>query len=155
VVSLGFKENMGLVTKDNVELFMRLIDGDFPDYTKVIPKGNPNIAKLDHDELMQALRRVSILSSERYKGVRMEFSDGKVAISANNPDLGEAVEDIEAEYKGKPISIGFNARYMMDVLSVLSGDGEIDIELKDELSPSVIRKSGVDGYLYVLMPMRL
>jgi len=155
VVSLGFKENMGLVAKDNVELFMRLIDGDFPDYTKVIPKGNPNIAKLDHDELMQALRRVSILSSERYKGVRMEFSEGKVAISANNPDLGEAVEDIEAEYKGKPISIGFNARYLMDVLSVLSGDGEVDIELKDELSPSVIRKTGVDGYLYVLMPMRL
>jgi len=155
VVSLGFKENMGLVTKDKVELFMRLIDGDFPDYTKVIPKGNPNIAKLDHDELLQALRRVSILSSERYKGVRMEFSDGKVSISANNPDLGEAVEDIEAEYKGKAISIGFNARYMIDVLGVLTGDGEIDIELKDELSPSVIRKNGVDDYLYVLMPMRL
>lgn len=155
VVSLGFKENMGLVIKDKVELFMRLIDGDFPDYTKVIPKGNPNIAKLDHDELLQALRRVSILSSERYKGVRMEFSDGKVSISANNPDLGEAVEDIEAEYKGKAISIGFNARYMIDVLGVLTGDGEIDIELKDELSPSVIRKNGVDDYLYVLMPMRL
>lgn len=155
VVSLGFKENMGLVTKDKVELFMRLIDGDFPDYTKVIPKGNPNIAKLDLDELLQALRRVSILSSERYKGVRMEFSDGKVSISANNPDLGEAVEDIEAEYKGKAISIGFNARYMIDVLGVLTGDGEIDIELKDELSPSVIRKNGVDDYLYVLMPMRL
>jgi len=155
VVSLGFKENMGLVTKDKVELFMRLIDGDFPDYTKVIPKGNPNIAKLDHDELLQALRRVSILSSERYKGVKMEFSDGKVSISANNPDLGEAVEDIEAEYNGKAISIGFNARYMIDVLGVLTGDGEIDIELKDELSPSVIRKNGVDDYLYVLMPMRL
>lgn len=155
VVSLGFKENMGLVIKDKVELFMRLIDGDFPDYTKVIPKGNPNIAKLDHDELLQALRRVSILSSERYKGVRMEFSDDKVSISANNPDLGEAVEDIEAEYKGKAISIGFNARYMIDVLGVLTGDGEIDIELKDELSPSVIRKNGVDDYLYVLMPMRL
>ncbi|MBF8254908.1 MAG: DNA polymerase I, beta subunit [Deltaproteobacteria bacterium] len=134
---------------------MRLIDGDFPDYTKVIPKGNLNIAKLDHNELLQALRRVSILSSERYKGVRMEFSDGKVSISANNPDLGEAVEDIEAEYKGKAISIGFNARYMIDVLGVLTGDGEIDIELKDELSPSVIRKNGVDDYLYVLMPMRL
>jgi len=155
VVSLGFKENMGLVRKDKVELFMRLIDGDFPDYTKVIPIGNPNIAKLDHDELLQALRRVSILSSERYKGIRMEFSNGKVSISANNPDLGEAVEDIEAEYKGKLISIGFNARYLMDVLGVLSGDGEIEIALKDELSPSVIRKNGVDGYLYVLMPMRL
>ncbi|HEY5544283.1 MAG TPA: DNA polymerase III subunit beta [Candidatus Binatia bacterium] len=154
-VSMGFKENMGLVIKDKIELFMRLIDGDFPDYTKVIPKGNPNIVKLEHDELLQALRRVSILSSERYKGVRMEFSDGKVAISANNPDLGEAVEEIEAEYTGKALSIGFNARYLIDVLGVLGGDGEIDIELKDELSPSVIRKAGVDSYLYVLMPMRL
>ena len=85
----------------------------------------------------------------------MEFSDGKVSISANNPDLGEAVEEIEAEYRGKAISIGFNARYMIDVLGVLTGDGEINIELKDELSPSVIRKNGVDDYLYVLMPMRL
>ena len=111
-VSLGFKENMGLVTKDKIELFMRLIDGDFPDYTKVIPKGNPNIVKLEHDELLQALRRVSILSSERYKGIRMEFQR-QMSISANNPDLGEAVEEIEAEYNGKPISIGFNARYLL------------------------------------------
>ncbi|HEX2933423.1 MAG TPA: DNA polymerase III subunit beta, partial [Candidatus Binatia bacterium] len=80
---------------------------------------------------------------------------GKVSISANNPDLGEAVEDIEAEYKGKPIAIGFNARYLIDVLAVLNGEGDIQLELKDELSPSVIRKSGVDNYLYVLMPMRL
>jgi DNA polymerase-3 subunit beta len=155
VVSIGFRENMGLVIKDKVELFMRLIDGDFPDYTKVIPKGNPNIAKIEHQELLQALRRVSILSSERYKGIKMEFADGKVSISANNPDLGEAVEEIEAEYKGKPISIGFNARYLLDVLTVLDSEGEVDIELKDELSPSVIRKTGKEGYLYVLMPMRL
>jgi DNA polymerase-3 subunit beta len=155
VVSLGFKDNMALVTKEKIELFMRLIDGDFPDYTKVIPQGNPNIAKLEHDELLQALRRVSILSSERYKGVKMEFSDGKVSISANNPDLGEATEEIEAEYKGKSLSIGFNARYLLDVLGVLTGEGEISIELKDELSPSIIRKIGLESYLYVLMPMRL
>ena len=154
-VSIGFKENMALVIKDRVEFFMRLIDGDFPDYTKVIPKDNPNLAKLDHDEMLQALRRVSILSSERYKGIKMEFTDGRVSISANNPDLGEAVEEIEADYKGKGISIGFNARYLIDVLAVLGGEGEISVELKDELSPSIIRKNGVDGYLYVLMPMRL
>jgi DNA polymerase-3 subunit beta len=155
VVSIGFRENMALVTKDKVELFMRLIDGDFPDYSKVIPKGNPNLAKIEHEELLQALRRVSIISSERYKGIKMDFSSGSVSLSANNPDLGEAVEEIEAEYKGKPISIGFNARYLLDVLGVLNGEGEIDIELKDELSPSIIRKSGDAGYLYVLMPMRL
>jgi DNA polymerase-3 subunit beta len=155
VISIGFRENMGLVTKQKIELFMRLIDGDFPDYTKVIPKGNPNIAKIDHDELLQALKRVSILSSERYKGIKMDFSDGKVLISANNPDLGEAAEEVETEYKGKPLSIGFNARYLLDVLGVLESEGEVDIELKDELSPSVIRKPGKEGYLYVLMPMRL
>ena len=155
VIAIGFRENMALVSKDKVDLFMRLIDGDFPDYTKVIPKGNPNLAKIDHGELLQALRRVSILSSERYKGVKMEFSDNSISISANNPDLGEAVEEIDAEYKGAPISIGFNARYILDVLGVLGSDGEISIELKDELSPSVIRKSDSAGYLYVLMPMRL
>jgi DNA polymerase-3 subunit beta len=154
-ISIGFKENMALVSKDKVELFMRLIDGDFPDYTKVIPKGNPNLAKIDHDELLQALRRVSILSSERYKGVKMEFSESSVSISANNPDLGEATEEIDAEYKGTPISIGFNARYILDVLGVLGNGGEVCIELKDELSPSVIRQQGSAGYLYVLMPMRL
>ena len=154
-ISIGFKENMALVSKDKVELFMRLIDGDFPDYTKVIPQGNPNLAKIDHGELLQALRRVSILSSERYKGVKLEFSQNSVSISANNPDLGEAVEEVDAEYNGAPISIGFNARYILDVLGVLGSDGEIDIEMKDELSPSIIRKSANVGYLYVLMPMRL
>ncbi|MDH3442798.1 MAG: DNA polymerase III subunit beta [Deltaproteobacteria bacterium] len=155
MISIGFRENMALISKDKVDLFMRLIDGDFPDYTKVIPQGNPNLAKIDHGELLQALKRVSILSSERYKGVKLEFSENSVSISTNNPDLGEAVEELEAEYNGAPISIGFNARYIIDVLSVLGGDGEVDIELKDELSPSIIRKSANPGYLYVLMPMRL
>jgi DNA polymerase-3 subunit beta len=155
VVSLGFRENMGLAIKDKVELFMRLIDGDFPDYTKVIPKGNPNIAKLEHNEFLQAIRRVSILSSERYKGIKLEFQEDKVSISANNPDLGEAVEEIEEEYAGKPVTIGFNARYLIDVLAVLGSDGDVEIELKDELSPSIIRKAGDEAYIYVLMPMRL
>jgi DNA polymerase-3 subunit beta len=155
VLSIGFRENMGFVKKENVELFMRLIDGDFPDYTKVIPKGNPNLAKIEHEELLQALRRVSLLSSERYKGVRLDFRNEGLAISANNPDLGEALEEIEMEYNGKPISIGFNARYLIDVLNVLKVDGEIEVELKDDLSPSVVRKSGNESFLYVLMPMRL
>jgi DNA polymerase-3 subunit beta len=155
VVSITFRENMALVSRQRVELFMRLIDGDFPDYTKVIPTGNPNIARIDHHELLQALRRVSILSSERYKGVKMEFSENSISISANNPDLGEAVEEVEAEYTGAPISIGFNARYILDVLGVLTNDREVTIELKDELSPSIIRQPESSGYLYVLMPMRL
>ena len=155
VLSLGFKENMGLVVKDDVELFMRLIEGDFPDYSKVIPKDNEEVVKIDKDEFLHALRRVSILSSERYKGVKMELKEGKLAISANNPDLGEAVEEVDIDYEGKPLTVGFNARYLLDVLVVLEAGGEVELAFKDALSPSLLKKGGDDGYLYVIMPMRL
>lgn len=155
VVSIGFKENMGLATKENLELFMRLIEGDFPDYSKVVPKDYPYEVKVQQDGLLQALKRVSILSSERYRGVKMEFSRGKMAVSANNPDLGEAVEEIDVEYQGGELAIGFNARYLIDVLALLGDGADIAIEVKDELSPGLLRKEGDDGYLYVVMPMRL
>jgi DNA polymerase III subunit beta len=155
VVSIGFKDNMGLVVKDDLELFMRLIEGDFPDYNKVIPKDNPLAVKIERQALLRALRRVSIVSSERYRGVKIDLKDGKVMISANNPDLGEAVEEIEVEYQGRALTVGFNARYLIDVLSVLGEETEVEIELKDEVSPSLLRKVGDDGYLYVVMPMRL
>lgn len=155
LVSVGFKDNMGLVVKDNVELFMRLIEGDFPDYTKVIPKDNPQLAKLEHEDFLHALRRVSLLSSERYKGIKMELKSGKVSIMASNPELGEAVEDVEIDYQGKALAVGFNARYLIDVLTVLGDGGDIELALKDDVSPSILRKGNDDGYLYVIMPMRL
>lgn len=155
LVSLGFKENMALVVKDNTELFMRLIEGEFPDYSKVIPRSNPQVARLEQDELLHALRRVSILSSERYKGIKMELREGQVLISASNPELGEAVEDMEVDYQGKGLTVGFNARYLIDVLTVLGTGGDVEVALKDDVSPSVLRKISDDGYLYVIMPMRL
>jgi DNA polymerase-3 subunit beta len=155
LVSVGFKENMGLVVKENVELFMRLIEGDFPDYTKVIPKDNPQLARLEQNDFLHALRRVSLLSSERYKGIKMEFKSSKVAITASNPELGEAVEEIEIEYQGKALTVGFNARYLIDVLTVLGDGGDVELALKDDVSPSILRKGNDDGYLYVIMPMRL
>ncbi|MBI2361250.1 MAG: DNA polymerase III subunit beta [Deltaproteobacteria bacterium] len=155
MVSIGFKENMGLVVKENVQLFMRLIDGDFPDYDKVIPKDNPYVVKVEQGALLRSLRRVSILSSERYRGVKIDLKAGQVVISANNPDLGEATEEIEVEYEGKPMTVGFNARYLIDVLSVLGEGAGIELEVKDEVSPSLLRKRGDEGYLYVVMPMRL
>jgi DNA polymerase-3 subunit beta len=85
----------------------------------------------------------------------MEFSPGKVFVSASNPDLGEAVEEVDADYHGSSLAVGFNARYLLDVLGVLGAGGVVELELKDELSPGLIRGSGHEGYLYVLMPMRL
>ena len=155
LVSIGFKDNMSLIIRDEVELFMRLIEGDFPDYSKVIPKDNSQQVKVEKDELLHALRRGSILSSERYKGIKMELREGKMALSANNPDLGEAVEEIDIDYQGKPLTIGFNARYLLEVLGVLETGGEVEFSFKDALSPGLLRKGGDDGYLYVIMPMRL
>jgi len=155
VAQIGFKENMGLVVKGNVELFMRLAESEFPDYTKVIPQGNPYNVKIEQKGFLQALRRVSILSSERYKGIKIELKPEGMAISASNPDLGEAVEELDVEYKGKALAVGFNARYLIDVLTVLEDDGDVDIELKDELSPSLLRRGGDEGYTYVVMPMKL
>ncbi len=155
VAQLGFKESMALVVKGKVELFMRLAEADFPDYSKVIPKGNPYNVKIEQHGFLQALRRVSILSSERYKGIKIDLKPTAMAISVNNPDLGEAVEELDVEYEGKAISVGFNARYLIDVLSVLKDDSEVDIELKDELSPGLFRQGGDEGYMYVVMPMKL
>ena len=155
LVSIGIKENMALVVRERVELFMRLIDGDFPDYTKVVPKENPYGLKLAQGGFLQALRRVSILSNERYKGIKLEIKEGKMTVSATNPDLGEAVEELEIDYQGRDLALGFNARYLIDVLGVLGDATEVDVRFKDELSPGVLRKDGDSDYLYVVMPMRL
>lgn len=154
-VSLGFTENMGFVLQDDVELFMRLIDGEFPDYNKVIPEANPYSAKIEQRGFLRALRRVSLLSSDRYRGVRLELKRNQMAISANNPDLGEATEEVEIEYTGKSLVVGYNSRYLLDVLTVFGQDDEVEIQLKDEQSPTVLIKEGDSSFLYVLMPMRL
>ena len=121
----------------------------------MIPKENQYNERVELRGFLQALKRVSILSSERYKGIRIEVKPANMSISTNNPDLGEAVEELEIEYKGKPLAVGFNARYLIDVLNVLGDDRDVDIEMKDELSPSLLKKEGDDGYTYVIMPMKL
>jgi DNA polymerase-3 subunit beta len=155
LVSIGIKENMALVVREPVELFMRLIDSDFPDYTKVIPKDNASSVRVSQNSFLQALRRVAILSNERYKGIKLELKEGKMTVSATNPDLGEAVEELDVEYHGRGLALGFNARYLIDVLSVLGDAAAIDVKFKDELSPGLLKREGDLDYLYVIMPMRL
>jgi len=155
VVSMGFANNMAFVTKDNVELFVRLIDGEFPDYSKVIPEDSTSAARVDQGGLLKALRRVSLLSSDRYRGIKLELKENQLSISANNPDLGEAIEEVDVDYTGQELAIGYNARYLLDVLGVLGQEDSVDLQFKDEQSPTVMRKEGDDSFLYVVMPMRL
>lgn len=154
-VSLGLSDNMMFVWYGDVEMSIRLIDGEFPDYDKVIPNDNTSEVSVAQHNLFRALRRVSLLASDRYRGVRVELTKGNMAISANNPDLGEAAEELEVEYRGADLSIGYNAHYLLDVLGVLDQEDEVGLALKNDESPTVLKRHGDDSLLYVVMPMRI
>jgi DNA polymerase III subunit beta len=138
-----------------VSFFMRLVEGEFPDYRQVVPSGSRVQARLNRDDFLAALRRTSLLASERSHGVKLHLEKGRLEISASNPDQGEASEDIEVSYSGDPLTIGFNARYLLEVLGVHATGDVIELGLADEVGPGVLRTSQDPDYTYVVMPMRL
>ena len=135
---------------------MRLIEGLFPDYRQVIPKAGDRSVKLGRERLQDTLRRVSLLSSDKAHAVKFEITKGVLKVSSQNPDLGEAKEEVPVEYDGEPLKIGFNARYVLDVLAVIQSK-DVSFELADDLSPGVLRGTDeVDqGFTAVVMPMRI
>jgi DNA polymerase-3 subunit beta len=137
-----------------VTFVSKLIDGTFPDYDRVIPRGNNKIALVDSKTLAQATDRVTTLSSERGRAVKFSIEPGQITLAVNNPDAGAAVDQIDANFEGEPIDVGFNARYVADVLSVL-GAGEIRIAMEDNGSPTVFTSDKAVGFLAVLMPLRV
>jgi DNA polymerase-3 subunit beta len=153
---LGFVENSAIVRRPGVILSMRLIEGLFPDYRQVIPKAGEKIVKLGRDRLQETLRRVSLLSTDKAHAVKLELGKGTLRVLSQNPDLGEAKEEVPVEYAGDPLKIGFNARYLLEVLGVLKSK-DVAFELADDLSPGVLRGTDeVDaGYTAVVMPMRI
>jgi DNA polymerase-3 subunit beta len=141
--------------RGRVEMSMRLVEGEFPDYHQVIPAKSDRVVAVDAAALHAALRRVSVVSSERTRGVKLQLDKQRLELSTINPDVGEAAEELEVDYDGEQMSIGFNARYLMDVLDVLPTDKRVEIGLNDEVSPGVIRTVGDADYCYIVMPMRL
>lgn len=153
-VTLTLTEAEAVIDLGDSVLSMRLVEGSFPDYNQVVPKDTKNVARIERDALLQTVRRVSLLSSERARGVRLALSDSRIEIRAQNPDLGEATEDLEIEYAGDDVEIGFNARYLLDVLAVLPEGGAVELGLGDQLSPGILRGED-EAYTYVVMPMRI
>ncbi len=143
-----------IVMKDSTVLMVRLIEGKYPNYRQLIPQNLGERVTLRRDDLLSSLKRVSLLSNQKSKGVTLNFVDGRLEITSNNPELGDAKEEIAVAYNGKGIKIGFNARYIMDVLNSISED-EIDFDLKDQLSPGVVRPNEDANYTCVIMPMRI
>lgn len=142
------------LTIGSVVLTSKLIDGTFPDYQRVIPTGNDKALVINRHSFSQAVDRVSTISSERGRAVKLSIADGQVTLTVNNPDSGSAMEELAADYSSDPIEIGFNARYLMDVSGQLSGD-EAHFMLADSGSPTLIQDASDRDALYVLMPMRV
>jgi DNA polymerase-3 subunit beta len=141
-------------TIGDVVLTSKLIDGTFPDYGPVIPLGNSKILQVDKNEFEHAVDRVSTVSSERGRAVKLALAGGKLTLSVNNPDSGSATEELEVEYDSDPLDIGFNSRYLLDIASQIEGEVAM-LKLSDPGSPTLIQDKDGGKTLYVLMPMRV
>ncbi len=137
-------------------LISRMIDGQFPAYERVIPKGNDKHIEFERDRLTNAVKRVALLSNERSRAVKIQIDTGKVDVTSSSPDLGEAKETLLVDYSGSPMQICFNAQYVLDFLAAVATD-VVSLELKDEVSQAVMKPVGAEGYdyTYVIMPMRV
>ena len=137
-------------------LISRMIDGQFPAFERVIPKSNDKRVEFDRDRLTSAVKRVALLSNERSRAVKFQIDKGKVEIASSSPEFGEAKEVLMVDYAAAPVTICFNAQYVLDFLAVVETDS-VSLEFKDEMSQAVMKPIGADGYeyTYVIMPMRV
>lgn len=154
IVRMDLSEKVFRIFVDDTVLTSKLIDGRFPDYARVIPRACERTAYADKDVLRQALLRTSILSNEKYKGVRFGLARGQLRLQTHNPEQEEAEEEVELEYSQEPTVIGFNVGYLMDVLNVLDSE-EVEIGFNDSNSSALLRNRGKDNETFVVMPMRL
>ncbi len=137
---------------------IRLIDGEFPEYEQVIPKGNDKKVVMVKESMYSSLKRVSTMASERIEGIKLALKKNCVEMFSTHQDYGDAKEEVDVTYEGAPLQVGFNARYLMEALNAIEAD-EVFMELKDEGSPGILRPAtaapGLSGQLCIIMPMRL
>ena len=153
-VKVAMGSNHIRVTGGDYCFTSKLVDGAYPDYDRVLPKGGEKIVIGDRTELKQAFGRAAILSNEKYRGVRILLSEGSIKMVANNPEQEEAEEEVSVNYSGEDLEIGFNVSYLLDVLSVITGD-EVRITLSSSNSSALVEDAADGSAVYVVMPMRL
>ncbi|MGH1439844.1 MAG: DNA polymerase III subunit beta [Cellvibrionaceae bacterium] len=153
-VNVTFSSHHMRVETIDYTLTSKLVDGKFPDYERVLPKGGNNIVLGNREELKQAFGRTAILSNEKYRGVRLTLTEGLVTIVANNPEQEEAEEQVVIDYAGDEIEIGFNVSYLQDVTNVLNTEN-IKLTLSDANSSALVEEPESGDSVYVVMPMRL
>lgn len=153
-VDVSLSQNHIRIQTAGIVFTSKLIDGKFPDYNRVIPVDGNKTMEVDRDLLKQAMSRISILSNEKYRGIRLVLDTDNLLIQANNPDQEEAEEEVAVSYPESALEIGFNVTYLIDVLNVLESE-KVQLKFKDSNSSCIIQSSENSGSLYVVMPMRL
>jgi DNA polymerase-3 subunit beta len=138
----------------DIRFTSKLIDGRFPEYSRVIPAAATHAIRADRDTLRQALQRTAILSNEKYRGIRITVKANALTVQAHNPEQEEAEEEIEVSYAGSDLEVGFNVNYLLDALAAIDGQ-EVELGLTDSNSSCLIRSPGNSTARYVVMPMRL
>ena len=152
VLTIG-SNHLGAAT-DEFALTTKLLDGKFPDYERVIPRDGNRVILADKEELRQALSRTAILSNEKFRAIRVSFTNGIIQLSANNPEQEEAEETVSVAYQGDAVEIGFNVSYLQDVLGVLDSE-KVRITVLDANSSALLEEPENDDAIYVVMPMKL
>ena len=153
-VGINILNNFLVATFSSCNLFIRLIEQDYPDYKQVIPKESRVSITLKREEFLTALKRVSVFSSEKTRSVKLILDKSKLDLIAVTPEVGEATEELEIEYNGDRLELGFNSSYIIDVMDAI-GENEVLLNVTDELSPALIRPNSSENYVSVIMPMRV
>ena len=153
-IEMRFAGNQAKFSFSGMEFVTKLVEGKFPDYNRVIPKNHKNSVTLGRATLLASLQRAAILTSEKFKGVRMDFEPGVLKIAANNTEQEEASDELEVDYTGEPIEMGFNVTYLIDALANLAQE-TVRIELQDGSASALITVPDLAGFKYVVMPMRI
>lgn len=151
---LAIEGSQLIVRHKTTTLMIRLIEGKYPNYQQFIPQKLNQKVRINKDAFLTSLKRVSLLANHKSKAVTLSLSNGRMEIASNNPELGDAKEEIECNYQGADLKIGFNAKYITDVLSAIN-DNEVDFEFNDQLSPGLMRPHNDQSYTCVVMPMRI
>ena len=153
-VFLGVRQGVLVVKTDHTLLKVSLIDGEYPDYRRVIPAERGLLVTLDREKFLHALRRMSVISSDRYNGVIVSVSDGRIVMNSTNPDVGEANDEIEISYSGEERSTGYNVNYLADAVEVID-ESDVEFEIGAGMKPGVIRAVGNENYFCIVMPLKL
>ena len=153
-IQIGFKDNYGVFQKEETLMVMRLLESNFPDYNLVLPKKKDKSINISKNDLIDTMKRMAILSTDKYKGVKFSLTDGNLEIQSVNPDLGDAKESLSLDYKEGKLEIGFNARFFIDALQVMESE-TIVLDLSDSVSPAILSGPKDPGFMALIMPMKL